>query len=148
MAVLSASRVSYEQVRRLSVWSAAGFAAVDLAARTATLVRPSETLLRRRFCVDGLTPEGVEHYRAHFAEEHLPREQLAFDAVDALALELDDFIGAIRASHEPRVGGEAGRDALAVAEQILDRIDAHSWDASLDGPTGPLAVPRRRLLAA
>ena len=148
VAVLSASRVSYEQVRRLSVWSAAGFAAVDLAARTATLVRPSETLLRRRFCVDGLTPEGVEHYRAHFAEEHLPREQLAFDAVDALALELDDFIGAIRGAHEPRVGGEAGRDALAVAEQILDRIDAHSWDASLDGPTGPLAVPRRRLLAA
>ena len=78
----------------------------------------------------------------------MPREQLTFDAVDALALEIDDFIGSIRGAHEPRVSGEAGRDALAVAEQILDRINAHCWDASLDGPAGPLALPRRRLLAA
>jgi predicted dehydrogenase len=148
VAALSASRVSYEQVRRISVWSAAGFAAVDLAARAATLVRPSETLRRRRFCVDGLTPEGVEHYRQHFAEEHLPREQLTFDAVDALALELDDFVASIRGAHAPRVSGEAGRDALVVAEQILDRIDAHCWDASLDGPIGPLALPHQRLLSA
>ena len=96
VATLSASRVSYEAMRRMQVWSAEGFAAVDFAARTATLVRPSETLRRRQFHVDGLTPEGVEHYRQHFAEEHLPQERLTFDAVDALALELDDFIDSIR----------------------------------------------------
>ena len=56
VATLSASRVSYEQVRRMQVWSAEGFAAIDFAARTATLVRPSETLRRRQFDVDALTP--------------------------------------------------------------------------------------------
>ena len=145
---LSASRVSYEPVRRMQVWSARAFAGIDFAARTATLVRPSETLLRRQFHVDGLTPEQLEHYRQHFAEEHLPREQLAFDAVDALALELDDFVESIRTPRQPRVNGEAGRDALAVAEQILARIDAHCWDASLDGPAGPLALPRRHVIPA
>ena len=49
VATLSASRVSYEPVRRMQVWSARAFAAIDFAARTATLVRPSETLLRRQF---------------------------------------------------------------------------------------------------
>ena len=65
-------------LRRMQVWSAEGFAAVDFAARTATLVRPSETLRRRRFHVDGLTPEGVDYYRAA-----LCRRALAAGAIDA-----------------------------------------------------------------
>ena len=124
VASLSASRVSYEAVRRMHVWSPDGFVAVDFAARTATTVRPSETLKKRQFSVDPLTAEQLEHYRAHFAEEHLPKECQTFDAVDALALEIDDFIESIRGNRPPRVTGQSGRDALAVAEQILGRIDA------------------------
>jgi predicted dehydrogenase len=124
VANLSASRVSYESVRRMHVWSPDGFSAIDFATRTATTVRPSETLLRRQFDVDALTPEQVDYQRAHFAEEHLPKEQTTFDAVDALALEIDDFVESIRTPRQPRVSGEAGRDALAVAEQILAGISA------------------------
>ncbi len=124
VASLSASRVSYEAVRRMHVWSAESFVAVDFAARTATTVRPSKTLLSRQFSVDSLTPEQLEHCRAHFAEEHLPKICQTFDAVDALALEIDDFIESIRTPRPPRVTGEAGRDALAVAEEILARINA------------------------
>jgi len=148
VATLSASRVSYEAVRRMQVWSARGFAAVDFAARTTTLVRPSETLLRRQFDVDRLSPEQVDHYREHFPDEHLPRERLEFPAVDALALELRDFVESIRGSRQPRVSGADGRDALAVAEQILARIHNHAWDDDADGPVGPLAVPRPRVIPA
>lgn len=148
VASLSASRVSYEAVRRMQVWSARAFAGIDFANRMTTMIRPSETLLRRRFRVDGLTPDGVEHYRQHFAEEHLPREQLTLDAVDALALEIEDFLASIRARSEPRVNGEAGRDAMAVAEQILARIQTHCWDDSMDGPAGPLGLPRRHVIPA
>jgi predicted dehydrogenase len=148
VAALSASRVSYEQVRRMHVWSARAFAGIDFAARTATFVRPSETLLRRQFDVDALSAEQVDYYREHLAEELMPKQQKQFDAVDALALELNDFIDSIRTPREPRVNGEAGRDALAVAEQILARIDAHAWDANLDGPAGPLALPRRHIIPA
>jgi predicted dehydrogenase len=123
VASLSASRVSYEAVRRMHVWSPDGFVAVDFAARTATTVRPSETLKNRQFSVDSLTPEQLEHYRIHFAEEHLPKECQTFDAVDALAVEIDDFIESIRTGRPPRVTGQSGRDALAVAEQILARIN-------------------------
>ncbi len=69
---------------------------MDFATRTTSLVRPSETLLRRQFHVDDLTPEQVVYYREHLAEEHLPREQKQFPAVDALVLELQDFVDAIR----------------------------------------------------
>jgi predicted dehydrogenase len=126
VANLSASRVSYEAVRRMHVWWSEGFAAIDFASRTATTVRPSETLRRRRFRVDALTPEEVDYQREHFAEEHLPKEQSTYDAVDALALEIDDFVESIRTPRQPRVSGEAGRDALAVAEEILAGISGRA----------------------
>ncbi|HEV3023964.1 MAG TPA: Gfo/Idh/MocA family oxidoreductase, partial [Pirellulales bacterium] len=47
VAALGASRASRTSARTMHIWSRHGFAAVDFAARTATLVRPSETLLRR-----------------------------------------------------------------------------------------------------
>ena len=85
MANLSASRVSYEPHRKMQVWSQAAYANIDFAVRTMDLVRPSETILRGEFHAERLSPEQVEHYQTHLAEEHLPREQKTFDAVDALA---------------------------------------------------------------
>jgi len=148
VATLSASRVSYEPARRMHVWSPRAFVGIDFAARTATLVRPSETLLRRQFDVESLSAEQVEHYLKHLPAEHLPREELTFEAVDALALEVQDFIESIRAARSPRVTGEAGRDAIALAEQILARIHTHAWDDAPDGLIGPLATPRPRVIPA
>ena len=147
VATLSASRVSYQQIRHMQVWSPEGFAGIDFAARSATLVQPSETLQRRQFDVDALTAEQVDYYRQHFAAEHLPQEQLAFEAVDALALEVEDFVSSIQTGRRPRVTGEAGRDALQVAESILASIEAHLWDGSRDGRVGPLALQTQSNIA-
>lgn len=148
IAVISASRISHQPARRMSVWSPTGYAAVDFATRTTTLVSPSETLLRRRFDVEMLSAEQVEYYKEHLAEEHLPMQQSQHDAVDALALESEDFVESIRTLRRPLVTGKAGRDALAVAEQILDRIHTHAWDDTADGPVGPLAAPCPRVIPA
>lgn len=145
VASLSASRVSYEAARRMHVWAPRAFASIDFATRTTTLVRPSETLLNRQFQPDQLAPEQVDYFKEHLAEEHLPREQKRFDAVDALKLELQDFVEAIQTSREPRVTGRAGCDAVAVAEQILDCIHSHAWDATT---VGPAAVPFPRVVPA
>jgi len=148
VANLSASRVSCEPTRRMHVWSAEAFAGIDFATRRTTVVRPSEALRRRQFDLNALSPAEIDHYRTHFADEHLPREELEFSAVDALALELDDFVRAIAERRQPRVNGDAGREAVAVAEQILARIAAHAWDEQVDGPVGPLAIPRPRIVPA
>jgi len=148
VATLSASRVSYEAVRRMSIWSPASFAAVDFAARTTTVVEPSETLLGRQFDVNKLTSEQLAYHREHFAEKHLPKRVAQYNAVDALALELDEFLDSIVTGTSPLVTGEAGRDALAVADRILAEIEAHAWDDSVDGPAGPLGRPQRRIIPA
>ncbi|MCC6126839.1 MAG: Gfo/Idh/MocA family oxidoreductase [Pirellulales bacterium] len=148
VANLSASRVSYEAVRRMQLWSLQGFGSIDFANRSLSVVRPSDALLRREFDVDLLAPEEIERQRKSFAGEHLPREERQFDAVDALALEVQDFIDSIQNRRDPRVTGEAGRDAVSLAEEILDRIHDHAWDSSQDGPAGPRALPRRHTIPA
>jgi predicted dehydrogenase len=147
MANLSASRVSCEPVRKMQVWAARAFADIDLAARTTSLVRPSETLLRGEFHADRLSPDQVEHYKTHLAEEHLPRELKSYEAVDALALELEDFVDSIRTVRQPRVNGQAGRDALAVAEQILASIAAHCGQSDAEYPR-IIPAPHRDLRKA
>lgn len=142
IAALSASRVSYEAARRMHVWAPRCFASIDFAARSTTLVEPSEILLRRQFDVDALSPEQVAHYKDHIFDELLPRTQKSFDAVDALALEQHDFLDSIRAPRAPRVSGQQGCDAVRLAEQILTAIDEHSWDRRAGGLVGPLAIPR------
>ncbi len=148
VAVLSASRVSYDTARRMKLWSLRAYASVDFAARTATLIRPSEALLSRRFDIGALTPSQIEYYRQRLLEEHLPRQRLSFAEADPLALELRDFVDSIRTGGQPRVGGWAGRQALAVAEQVLASINTHIWDERGEGLIGPLALPLRRAVPA
>ncbi len=148
VANLSASRVSYENMRRMQFWTMQGFGSIDFAGRSLSVIRPSAMLLLREFDVDLLTPEEIEHQRKNFAAEHLPREVRNFEAVDALELEIQDFIDSIQSRRDPLVTGEAGRDAVSVAEEILDRIYDHAWDATQDGPAGPLRIPRRHTIPA
>jgi predicted dehydrogenase len=148
VATLSASRVSHEAARRMQVWSHRGMASIDFAARTASIIRPSDAILNRRFSIDSLSSEQVEHAKEHLLKEHLPREEVEADAVDAIHLELDDLLRSIRTLRPPRVTGEQGRQAVAVAEQILAKIETHAWNGTADGPTGPFAAPRPSIVPA
>ena len=143
VANFSASRVSYEPARKMQIWSPRAYASVDFGTRTTTLVRPSEALLRGEFQAHRLTPEQTEHYKTHLAEEHLPRTQQTFAAVDALGLELQDFVDSILSAAAPQVTGEAGRDALAVAEQILLSIASMPGSRPRSRPLVLLRYPFR-----
>jgi predicted dehydrogenase len=152
VAALSACRVAYEAARRMQVWSARAFASIDFNQRTATVVRPSETLLGRRLNLDAMGPQELEHCRQHLMEEHLPQTRLTADAVDALALEQDDFLASIRTPRAPRVTGQQARDAVAVAEQVLEAIHAHPQDDVEETPSTtrrpqPMNAPHFQLSA-
>jgi predicted dehydrogenase len=140
VASLNASRVSYDPVRRMSVWTSRAFSAIDFASRTTSVIRPSEALLRRQFDVDSLSAEEIDHYREHFLEDHLPCENLQSEPIDALAAELDDFVESLRMPRQPRVTGEHGAAAVELAERVLAEIDSHCWTETADGPVGPHAI--------
>jgi predicted dehydrogenase len=56
-------------------------------------------------------------------------EPIEVESRNALADELRDFVDAIRSSKAPRVTGQQGREALAVAEAILHSAETHRWQA-------------------
>ena len=105
VAVLHASRASYEAVRSMQVWSFRGMATIDLGNRQATLVRPSEMLMRREFDATQLSRDEAAQLKDRVFEQLLTRETLQVEPVDQITAELEDFVDSIRTLREPRVSG-------------------------------------------
>ncbi len=136
---LTASRVSYQQQRTMQVFSDRAFASIDFQTRKATTVHPRPDVLARQFSVPRLDAGQVDLYRENLFDTLLVKSERELLAANAIAEELKDFARAIRTGDPPRVSGVAARDALAVAEQILDSVATHAWDAKR---VGAFAAPR------
>jgi predicted dehydrogenase len=145
---LSASRVSFGEAprRQMHVWSEHNFAAIDFGSRAAHLVWPCDAVLERKFDYETLSAEERATFKDRLFTEILRVEPLVVETRNALVDELHDFIGSIREHRQPRVTGEQGRDAVAVAEAILSCIRRHAWDGQPAGPIGPLAAPALPIL--
>ena len=147
VATLSASRVSPTAARTMKVWSSSGYTEIDFGALAAKVIEPSAAILSREFDAASLSLEQVEHYRTHLFDEHLPCREIQCERIDALEAQQADFLTAITSNTLPRVSGADGRDAVIVAERILDSIDSHAWNGQITGPVGPKAEPLPQILS-
>ncbi|HVE64970.1 MAG TPA: Gfo/Idh/MocA family oxidoreductase [Thermoanaerobaculia bacterium] len=103
VANLTASRVSAEKVRKLRVFAPSLYVSVDMQAQSVSAVR-----LARESGRPELAPVVVPVSR----EEPLSRE-------------LADFRRAVAEGSRPLVTGEDGRDALALAEEVVRAVGEH-----------------------
>jgi predicted dehydrogenase len=147
VAQLTASRVSPQQRRTMNIFTSRGAASIDFATLQATLFKPHEDVLRRRFQADRLTPAQRADLKDHLFEDLLIRTDHAAAKLNAIEEEQRDFIACIRTGKTPRVDGAAGRDAVAIAERILERIEQHAWDGTSAGRHGPMAMPALPIVA-
>ncbi len=141
VAHLTASRASFQAVRKMRLWGPEGYVTLDFATKQGTVVRPSDRL--RRGEVD---LEGVDLSQAAAVKEHLFGKILRVDKVQAegrepLALELEDFVHAVRSGSRPRVTGSDALRSIRLADQILGALEAHAWEGRADGPVGPRHLP-------
>ncbi len=146
VANLTASRASYVSRRCMQVFTGGGFAAVDFGDRQATVVEPADIVLGRELDLDSLDGQQREELKSRLFDDLLVRSALEVEDANAIQEEQRDFAAAIRHGQTVRVPGEAGRDALALAEQILDRIAEHAWDGTSSGRRGPQALPPQPIL--
>jgi predicted dehydrogenase len=142
VATLNASRVSPTTTRRMHIWSQEGFSWIDFAARKSSAVVPSDAVRERKVDVPAMSPEERESLKRDFFTRYLPQAEFEIESCDQILAELEDFVGCIRDGRLPQVTGEHGRDAIAVAERVLDKIATHSWDGTPNGRVGPLAMPQ------
>ncbi len=141
VAQLTASRVSYQAERTFQAFTSRGFVAIDFNTRQAQFVDPREDVLRRNFHVDSLTASTKEHLRAELFNELLVKTTEEAPPINAIEEELKDFATAISTGSAPRVSGADGRDAVAIAEQVLQCVEEHRWDGDAAGRHGPFVTP-------
>jgi predicted dehydrogenase len=143
VAHITASRISARPKRRLRIWAPEGYAGIDFVSRRVHFVQVSDEVRRH-----GLRPERMDAgTRARLADEvfgrHLEVQSIDGDRNgDQLKAELRHFVDCVKHRRTPRVTGEAGRDALAMAHRVLECVRAHQWEGRPDGATGPNAMPK------
>ncbi len=113
IANITASRISRDRSRKLRLFQRNGYMTLDLAAGNGELFR-----LRRDVDLMALARQAQPDVTAFV--ERIPLE--APDG-DALKLELESFVAAVRGEAPVPVTGDDGRDALAVALQIVTDIE-------------------------
>ncbi len=140
VAELTASRASERAVRSLRIWGSDCYAGLDLAAKKARIVRPTDRLRHGDLGVETLDLSRPDAIKAHVFGELLDARTIEPPpGPEPLALELEDFVQAARTGRRPRVSGEDALRAVRVAEQIVRSLRNHRWDGPTTVPTGPHA---------
>lgn len=137
VANFSASRVSREARRQMSVWWSQGMATIDFQARGASLITPSDAILTRQLQWGDVAPQDRAAAQQQILNDHLRQETIAGQPQDAITAELEEFSRCIVRGETPRVTPEQAREVIGVAERILTSIHEHSWSNSPEGPIGP-----------
>ncbi|HEX5872455.1 MAG TPA: Gfo/Idh/MocA family oxidoreductase, partial [Longimicrobium sp.] len=115
VANITASRVSFERMRKIRFFQHSGYMSLDLAAGTGEFLRlkPGARM-----------PEGEVGVAALLGL--VERIELKGDGAEPLRAELEAWVAAVRGEAPLVVSGEDGRDALAVALRIMERIEQHA----------------------
>ena len=127
VANITASRVSRERMRKLRIFQQSGYLSLDLGAGHGEFFR-----LRGDVDVAELAQSPLA------LEQFVERIPLEADEGDALRLEFESFLAAVRGDSPVVVTGEAGREALAVALRIVSDIER-----ALPSLQGGVAQPAR-----
>lgn len=115
VANITASRVSFERMRKVRFFQRSGYISLDLAKGTGEFLR-----LKR-----GATlPEGDVSLLS--IANIVERVELAGDGMEPLRAELEAFVAAVQGRGPLVVSGADGREALAVALRIMTSIESHA----------------------
>lgn len=146
VADLSANRVCPDFKRSIQTWSESGCHTADLHNRKLTSFVPGPRLQAGELpltCFEAGEP--VEELKAAMFGQFFEQRVVEGSDADALTAELTSFVEAATTGGHPRVNGENGLEALAVADEILRCVESHRWDrGNLVGPDRSLDQVRRQ----
>lgn len=143
VAHVTASRISPRPKRRLRIWAPEGYAGIDFVSRKLSLVQPGPEAKRLGVRINRMDAVAKSKIQDELFGRYMQvKNQDAERGVDQLTAELRHFIDCVKTGATPRVTGEAGRDALAVAERVLMALRAHQWEGTPDGAVGPNKMPK------
>jgi predicted dehydrogenase len=143
IANVNASRASYVVRRQMQIWSPEGFVGLDFVNRRLALIQPSTDLRCNGLNPDRLDPTARAMLKDELFGRHLQilERDCHMGGPDQLTRELRHFVDCVKKGNRPRVTGEEGRDAVALAMRVLDSIRSHRWEGSVGEAMGPSQLP-------
>lgn len=122
VATLTASRISVRPCRRMIVYSPEGYVELDFFKKHTLIVQPSQKARQLGWRPEQLDISLVGLLREKLFGQWLEVQEFDHNEGDQLTEEIRHFLQCVRTGNRPRVSGEDGRDAIALAERILHKI--------------------------
>jgi len=129
---ITSSRIAPQAERTLQIWSSRGCMNVDLQSRSLTSWQPSAAVAVNPGMIQAIaaaTPNPLTLKDRVFGE-WIEEQTIQASDRDALTAELQEFAEAIRGNLVPRVSGQEAVQAMLVAEDVLNSLNAWSWQES------------------
>ena len=139
IARLKASRIEQSATRQMTIQTASKTIHVDFATRSATLICPNSDVLDGKYSPDSVTLAEMGAKVSTFMKDEYETRELVHDPVDALALEMQNFVSAILHGEKSVVPGGRAAQAVVVAEEIIRDLQARARRACVP-PTRTLKI--------
>lgn len=123
LATLYASRVEKTAVRNMRIRTEDVAAEIDFGSRTFRTIRPDAAILAGEFSPERVSQVAIPEIVKTFMDDHFESSERTEDAIDALALEMEDFARAIIEKTPPQVPGSRAIRAVELAEQIMRKCE-------------------------
>ena len=116
------SRVARQVSRSMRLTTAETTATIDFGSRTTNFIKPDSEVSQGTFAPTRISFEEAAKLAPTFMKDRFTAEEVQNDAVDALALEMNDFVHAIQTGCSPKVSGRRALAAVAIAETVVQSI--------------------------
>jgi len=126
VANVTASRVAVQTMRKIRVFSRDSYISLDYERREGVIYRKSPTLtldVIQKITEDPSSLSDLRGQESVFGEL-LHQETLPLEARDALEMELNNFVEAVRTDGKPAVTGNHGLEVVRIAHAILEKIES------------------------
>ncbi|MGF1579283.1 MAG: Gfo/Idh/MocA family oxidoreductase [Gemmataceae bacterium] len=141
VAELTASRATPMPSRKMQIWASEGFVTIDFQKRELNMIQPSGPLRQFGLDVQQMDPVSRARLKDDLFTRHLPMLQLDCMAGDQLTAELEHFLECVRTGQQPCVNAVDGMNAIALANQVLEKVRKHQWEGRPEGHVGPKDMP-------
>ncbi|MDD3588145.1 MAG: Gfo/Idh/MocA family oxidoreductase, partial [Thermoguttaceae bacterium] len=123
---LSASRVAMEPVRQMLISTRRHSVRIDFQQRAARKFSPDSQILSGAFAPEKVEQAAISTMVTSFMKDHFALEETSGVPIDALSLEMDNFVSAILKGTPSRVPAKRAAQAVKLAQCILDQIAKHN----------------------
>jgi predicted dehydrogenase len=123
VANITASRVSFEPMRRIRLFSENSYISLDYQKQEALIYKKSPKLTLKSIDVENKGVSNITDLKNFSFGDMLKIERIKMNNQEPLKKELESFIDCVKNGKEPVVSGEEGIQAIKIADVIREEIN-------------------------